>query len=375
VLVVAAEGPWRQGLLAALAGRARVQPAAGVTEALAALAAGAPAADAVLCAEGGAGGWARLAAALPGAGWVWAGAGVGAGVGAGGVPGGPGARRVEAGAPVPLLAELLLSVAAEAAARRALRALEARLLQAEPLATVGLLAAGIAHELLNPVTYVSQNVHLLEGSLEQLGAALTGATAGAPPGPGTAQVLEDARALLADVGLGARQVREVAVGLRALARPEGAEQACELAEVAGFALKAVRAQRRPRAQLSLAADLPALRVRGSRLALLRGLLPLLHNGVDAVEGTGRPGRVEVRWAEAPGGAVRLEVADNGRGVAEAVLPHALEPTVTDRPGAAGMGLALAREALAQAGGEVRLRQGGLGPAGEGATAEVLLLRA
>jgi len=81
---------------------------------------------------------------------------------------------------------------------------------------------------------------------------------------------------------------------------------------------------------------------------------LLGNALDfAGDGGAKPGRVAVR-VEGSGALARVAVADNGPGVAPAVLPRLFEPFVAGRPSGVGIGLALSRAIARAHGGDLAL---------------------
>src|SRR5687767_9526862 len=111
-----------------------------------------------------------------------------------------------------------------------LRDIEIRMLQSERLAAIGQVSAGIAHELMNPVAYMSQNVSTLRDELQLLEKYVR-PLLGQKPDPRVASTLDDLPGLLHDVEQGAQHIRQVALGLRTQARGEDKESASDLAEV------------------------------------------------------------------------------------------------------------------------------------------------
>jgi PAS domain S-box-containing protein len=125
--------------------------------------------------------------------------------------------------------------------------LESQLLQVDRLAAVGRLAAGVAHEINNPLTYVLANLSFLQRRLESLGGGPDQASPGqASPGqasPGQASpdedVLDELRAIINETCHGATQIRDIVRGLGAMTRSNESRSEVNLVEVIDFALRLV----------------------------------------------------------------------------------------------------------------------------------------
>jgi signal transduction histidine kinase len=101
----------------------------------------------------------------------------------------------------------------------------------------------------------------------------------------------------------------------------------------------------PAIALDLQIDDNLPRVHGHNGALAGALSNVLLNAVDASGDNGRI-TVSARSVSANGqSAVRISVADNGKGIAPEKLETIWEPYVTNKPGGTGLGLAIARQAV------------------------------
>jgi signal transduction histidine kinase len=231
---------------------------------------------------------------------------------------------------------------ARATALEQLALSEHRRALAERLASLGQLAAGVAHEINNPLFYVSTNVDTL-ASGEGLSC----------PGLTAAEV----QALLADILMGTERIGQIVKDLKEYSSGgEDAPRPCRVDDVIGDALrlasfklgKAIEVRR------SCELDLPSVTV--DRRKLSQVLINLLVNAAEAIAdaGTAEPW---VRIAAARvGDAVQIAVQDNGPGIAAEVAGRLFEPFITSKPigKGTGLGLALCREYVLSFGGQLAL---------------------
>ena len=231
---------------------------------------------------------------------------------------------------------------AELAHQRDLALSERRRAQAERLAQLGQLSAGVAHELGNPLAYVMLSLQLLEEST-------------APGAP--ALDPDEARSLLADLRHGVTRLTEIVGDLKAHARGDARDvEDCAVDDVVRDAMRlaSMRVGKRVEVRVELDAGLP--KVRGKPRRLSQVLLNLLANAADALEAAAveRP-HVVVR-AHVEGDEVCMTVEDNGPGVPPEIAGRLFEAFVTTKPDGAGtgLGLSLAREHLAEHGGRIEL---------------------
>jgi signal transduction histidine kinase len=196
-----------------------------------------------------------------------------------------------------------------------LKALEARALQAEKLATLGRLATDIAHEIVNPLTTVSMYAEALrhrqrdEGDQQKLQRI----------GESADRILRFARELLSY----ARPAKEP---LEVLSLNEVIEQAAK------FCADAV-AHRKAQLLLRLS---PGLRVRGQRHKLVQVFVNLLTNAAQAVR---EGGHIEVSSSERDA-QVEACVRDDGQGMSDEVRARAFEPFFSTKAEGEGSGLGL-----------------------------------
>ena len=213
---------------------------------------------------------------------------------------------------------------------------ERRRTQSEKLATIGRLAANVAHELNNPIAYVCSNLSFLERELLR------------------SEPRAELREAFGDVTSGVERIRQIVSDLQGFSRMDGALEPslCSLAEVVKDAarLASVRLKHVARLQVEVSEALPGVFAVRRRLAQV--ILNLLVNAGDALESRrGHEGEVRV-VGHAEGSTVTLLVEDNGPGFPPEVLPRLFEAffTTKEPEKGTGLGLALSREFVEQFGG-------------------------
>jgi PAS domain S-box-containing protein len=234
------------------------------------------------------------------------------------------------------------------------RRLQAQLEASERMASLGTLAAGVAHEINNPLAYVLANLDFLEGSLRPVAARE----------PEVSEALAHARE-------GADRVREVVRGLRAFSRPERAGRTrADLAAELDAAVRLAGNELRHRARLDVRVGaLPGVAAGGHELGQV--FLNLLVNAAHAIpEGRAGENRIEVEAGTDVAGWARIEVRDTGTGISPEVLPHIFEPFFTTKAQGVGtgLGLAICHGIVSAAGGRIEVES----RVGRGSTFRVLL---
>ena len=237
-----------------------------------------------------------------------------------------------------LIEELELRTKAEAEVR-------ARLIQAERLAAIGMLAAGVAHEINNPAAFLLANFVALTDHLEALRGKLP---------PENAETLAEI-AEIARVGqVGVERIATIVRGLRDFSRIEDhevtevrldeiAEQACTLAsrEITHHATLVKKIARiRP--------------IFGERTRLTQLVTSILVNAAHAIDGPPDANEVELTVTEDEH-RVFVRIRDTGRGIPLELQSRVFQPFFTTKPRGegTGLGLSVAADIARQHGGVLR----------------------
>ncbi len=231
------------------------------------------------------------------------------------------------------------------------KAMQARLLQADRMAAVGMLAAGVAHEINNPLAYALTNLEVLGRTLSRLRRALEDREA-----PRAAlDDLELAQQMLAIAREGSDRVRTIVRDLKTFSRADDAQaRPVDVRAVLDSCINMAAAELRNRARLVRAyGDVPAVEASESRLAQV--FLNLLVNAAQALDPErGDANEIHVVTATTEDGRVAIEVHDNGQGIQPELRARIFEPFVTTKASGEGTGLGLfiSREIVHGLGGQI-----------------------
>ncbi|MGE0710086.1 MAG: PAS domain-containing sensor histidine kinase [Planctomycetota bacterium] len=237
-----------------------------------------------------------------------------------------------------------------------LRRREKDLERARKLAAVGRLAAGVAHEVANPLTVIASAAEGLRDRAQD---------------PELARVasFEDFPDYLETIESEAYRLKSIIRRLLDFARPRPTVvQPCDLVEIVHDAVQLARLDPRAREHpIHFMEPKGRFELRGDPDALKEASLNLLFNALDAVRGGGE---VAARVGR-EGGRLLIEVADTGMGIEREDLDRLFEPFFTTKdPGeGTGLGLALVYGTVERHGGTISVQSDG---PGQGAVFRVLL---
>jgi len=240
-----------------------------------------------------------------------------------------------------------------------------QVVSSERLASVGLLATSVAHEINNPVASVLANHSLLEDQLSAFGRLGTLFDSGAD-GPslrrtwetlGGTAFLGELQKVVGDLGAGATRIADIVRDLRSLARrDESKPMIFDLNEPIRSALRITGAELRHRAvvKTDLGFDLEVL---GSPGRLSQVFVNLLVNAAQAFAetGNGRQREIVIRSGR-KGTQVVASVSDNGPGIRPEHLARIFETFFTTKGATVGtgLGLSISREIAQSHGGDLRV---------------------
>ena len=238
------------------------------------------------------------------------------------------------------------------------KALEARLRLADRLGALGTMAAGMAHEVNNPLSFVIAN---LDYAVSALSAAC------AP------ERLGEVRTALAEAQIGAERIRALVHDLKRFSRGDSVQAPAPVCvnDAVEFALRVTANELRHRARLvKQLGDVP--RVMGDEAKLGQVVVNLLLNASQAVEeGAADRNEIRINTRHDPASdRVVLEVTDTGHGIPAEVQRRVFDPFFTTRPigQGTGLGLSICHAIVSAAGGSLAVES----EAGTGATFRVSL---
>ncbi|SIO61149.1 Response regulator receiver domain-containing protein [Singulisphaera sp. GP187] len=235
-------------------------------------------------------------------------------------------------------------------ARCQLRDAQTHLVQSEKMASLGQLVAGVAHEINNPLAYVSNNIAVLDRDVHCIAALMTeyrsAFGASLPEAIRQAEerldldyTLESLDRLFLSTKLGLQRVREIVVGLRDFSRlDETDRKLINPNDAVRLTLEIVRYQVRLK-EINLVVELGELPMISCFAGKINQvLLNILMNAIQAVD----PGAtITVRsWSDLEKNEVYLALSDDGPGIPPSIQAKIFDPFFTTKPQGLGTGLGL-----------------------------------
>jgi PAS domain S-box-containing protein len=218
------------------------------------------------------------------------------------------------------------------------KVMEAKLIQAERLASMGTLATGVAHEINNPLTYIMANVGYVSERLSRPSPADKALPRSAEE---LAEELAEVRAALEEAQEGAVRIRQIVRDLKVFAR--GDDERYGLIDVRQnleSSISMVWNEIRHRARLVKELG-PVPAVEGNESRLGQVFLNLLLNAAQAIrEGDAASNQIRVATSTDEAGRVRVVIEDTGVGIAPDLLRRIFDPFFTTKPVGLGTGLGL-----------------------------------
>ncbi|MGE6762673.1 PAS domain S-box protein [Corallococcus interemptor] len=255
----------------------------------------------------------------------------------------------------------VVSIARDVTEQRQLRA---RLTLADRLASVGTLAAGIAHEINNPLAFVVSNLGFLSDEFRRH----------LSPGPGVRGVrppdVVEWQEVLGEACEGAERVRQIVRQLKTFSRPDEERMTpvdvhAVLDSVVMMAANEIRHRARLRRDYG---DVPQVMANEGRLCQV--FLNLVVNAAQAIPEGSAHGHEVVLITRVSGEQVVVEVRDTGSGIAPEVMGRIFDPFFTTKPVGVGtgLGLSICHGIITGMGGDIQVES----TVGQGSTFRVVL---
>ncbi|WPB77020.1 ATP-binding protein [Archangium violaceum] len=226
-----------------------------------------------------------------------------------------------------------------------LQSAQEQLLFADRLASVGRLAAGVGHEINNPLAYILSNLRYVHQELKE------------QPGAPSSEAREEMISALSEASEGAERVRLIVQDLRSLARPDDvALGPVDLAEVVRGSAKMARHEVRDKARLvEDCGGVPPVQANAARLGQV--FLNLIINAAHAIPpGQAQENEIRVAARLSAPERVTVEVRDTGAGISPENLRRIFDPFFTTKPigVGTGLGLSVCHRIITALGGEIRV---------------------
>lgn len=239
------------------------------------------------------------------------------------------------------------------------RAIQSRLVIADRMASVGMLAAGVAHEINNPLAYVIANLELIAEEIR-------------PPGDDLQrEPSRDLETMVAQARQGAERVRKIVRDLKTFSRADqDSPKALDVGKVIDQAIDLAFNEIRHRARLVREFQSAPL-VEADEARLCQVFVILLMNAAQAIpEGHSDTNEVRVRTGTDQNGQVFVDVCDSGSGISADLLDRIFDPFFTTKPigQGTGLGLSICHGIVTKLGGEITVKS----VVGRGSTFRVVL---
>lgn len=257
------------------------------------------------------------------------------------------------------------------------RMMDRQLIQSEKLATLGMLIAGIAHEINNPNNFIFFNTPILRSYLEFLLPIVDEYVLEHPDlqvfNLPYAVFREDCFKLLTNIEHGSIRINQIVGNLKEFVRErgKGERRRIDLKQVVekGIFICQGRIRKTVKTfETEISEDLPILIT--DPLAIEQVVVNLLINAIQAMDKEDSWVRLRITGPEEPGGDVRIEVSDNGCGMDSEIQKKIFDPFFTTKAAGigTGLGLSITQRLVAELGGRIEVES----EAGTGSVFRVLL---
>ncbi len=228
-----------------------------------------------------------------------------------------------------------------------LKSTEVQLVQAEKMASLGRMSAGIIHEINNPLNFARTGLHMLSRQAPHI------------PSPERGNFDETIK----DIQDGISRVAGIVSDMRSYTHPQGAgTEDVDLKSCVEAALRFLVAELKDRVVVSV--EIPTgMTLRSDRNKLMQVFTNLLQNSSDALKareeapGEGEPARITITGELCEDGRRILRFWDNGTGISEGNLAKVFDPFFTTKEvgHGTGLGLSISYRIVRDAGGHITVR--------------------
>lgn len=250
-------------------------------------------------------------------------------------------------------------------ANQELKDTQAKLVHSAKMISLGQLVAGVAHELNNPIGFISSNMTHLRDYSEKLMKLVDTAEKDPTSLPALKSDLEydyivqDMPKLIASCEDGARRTKDIVLGLRNFSRLEEAKlKEIDIHESLDTTLNLLAGEIKNRVQIHKQYEpIPHVACYASQINQV--LMNILSNALQAIDGTGHIwiSTVALRGSGDKNGKVQVSIQDSGKGMSSEVLEKIFDPFFTTKGvgQGTGLGLSISYGILQSHGGEIQVR--------------------
>jgi PAS domain S-box-containing protein len=251
-----------------------------------------------------------------------------------------------------------------------------KLIQADKMATLGILVSGVAHEINNPNNYIVLNAQTLEGMWRDISPVLQSFSRENPDyavsGLAYRELSNEIPGMLKGISDGALRIKRIVQNLKDFSRmePDDMTQRVDIAKVLDAAQIIIGNLIKKSTQnfsVSIAPDLPV--IRGNFQRIEQVIINLLTNACQATEDPSKPVIVNVQYRKKSNDIVTT-VSDKGKGISPLDKERIFDPFFTTKrdDGGTGLGLAVSYSIVKDHGGDLKLES----QEGKGTTATLIL---
>jgi two-component system NtrC family sensor kinase len=223
------------------------------------------------------------------------------------------------------------------------------LYESSRMRSVGQLAAGVAHEINNPIGFIASNLRVARDYVEEISGLL-------PDNHNNREMLQDFRDLVDESVDGTKRIASIVADLKTFSSIDQADYSpCDLNDLLKSALHLLQTEYDNQLEvIERFSDLPPIAAHPGRLS--QTFYNILDNAALAIrDKQENNGRIRIR-TEAASDSITIEIQDNGCGIPEAARGQVFDAFYTDRPvgSGTGLGLTVARDTIRAHGGNIRI---------------------